>query len=77
MANIESLPGIIILIFFFCTEVCGPAALLLSPGFESQRARLSLPWCLTCLLGLQCSVGPGISCGARKLALTPRVTKKK
>jgi hypothetical protein len=63
--------------FFFCTEVCGPAALPLSPGFESQRARLSTPWCLTCLLGLQCSVGPGISCGARKLALTPRVTKKK
>jgi len=24
-----------------------------------------------------CSVGPGISCGARKLARTPRVTKKK
>ena len=25
----------------------------------------------------RCSVGPGISCGARKLAQTPRVTKKK
>jgi len=24
-----------------------------------------------------CSVGPGISCGARKLTRTPRVTKKK
>jgi len=24
-----------------------------------------------------CSVDPGISCGARKLAQTPRVTKKK
>jgi hypothetical protein len=30
---------------------------------------------LTRLAG--CSVGPGISCDARKLAQTPRVTKKK
>jgi len=30
---------------------------------------------LTGLAG--CSVGPGISCGARKLAQTPRFTKKK
>jgi hypothetical protein len=26
---------------------------------------------------VECSVGPGISCGARKLARTPQVTKKK
>ena len=32
-----------------CTEVSLP----LSPGFESQCARLSPPRCLTCLLGLQ------------------------
>jgi hypothetical protein len=25
----------------------------LSPGFESRHARLSLPGCFTCLLGLQ------------------------
>jgi len=31
----------------------GKVSLPLSPGFESQRARLSPPRCLTCLLGLQ------------------------
>jgi hypothetical protein len=31
----------------------GKVFLSLSPGFEPQRARLSPPRCLTCLLGLQ------------------------
>jgi len=31
----------------------GKVSLPLSPGFEPQRARLSPPRCLTCLLGLQ------------------------
>ena len=31
----------------------GKVSLPLSPGFEPQHARLSPPWCLTCLLGLQ------------------------
>ena len=39
---------------------------------------LSPPRCLTCSLGLAgCSVGRGISRGARKLARTPALSKKK
>ena len=39
---------------------------------------LSPPRCLTCSLGLaRCSMGRGISRGARKLARTPTLSKKK
>jgi len=40
-----------------------------------QPVTPAVPYLPTGLAG--CSVGPGISCGARKLARTPRVIKKK
>ena len=55
----------------------GKVFLSLSPEFESQRARLSPPWCLTCLLGLQgVQWIRGLVVVQRKLARHPGLPKK-
>jgi len=54
------------LVPFLCTRVQASPCTPVTPV---------VPYMLTGLAG--CSVGPGISCDARKLAQTPRVTKKK
>jgi len=58
-----SFPG---LVPFLCTKVQSSLCTPVTPA---------VPYMLTGLTA--CSVGPGISCGERKLARTPRVTKKK
>jgi len=62
-----------------CTEACGPAANLVSVTWVRVSACTSVTPAVSYLpTGLAgCSVDPGISCGARKLARTPQVTKKR
>ena len=54
------------------------ACLCEGPGFDPQEYQPVTPVVLYLPTGLAgCSVDPGISCGGRKLARTPRVIKKK
>ena len=53
----------------------GLAGCLVDPGITSVTPAPAVSYLFTGLAG--CSVDPGISCGAYKLARTPRLSKKK
>ena len=63
------------------TEACGPAVLA---GFPASASWVQASTCTPITTAVsylspglaRCSVGPGISRGARKLARTPRIIKK-